>query len=45
MSIVLQQSEIDRSLKRISHEIIERNHGVDSVVLLGIPTRGVKLDQ
>lgn len=43
MSIVLVQSEIDRSLKRIAHEIIERNHGLDSVVLLGIPTRGVIL--
>ncbi len=43
MSIVLDQSEIDRSLKRIAHEIIERNHGLDSVILLGIPTRGVTL--
>ena len=43
MSVVLAQSEIDRSLKRIAHEIIERNHGLDSVVLLGIPTRGVTL--
>ena len=43
MSIVLDQSEISRSLKRIAHEIIERNHGLDSVVLLGIPTRGVHL--
>ena len=45
MSIVLEQGEIDRSLKRISHEIIEHNHGVESVVLLGIPTRGVTLAQ
>ena len=45
MSIVLDQSEIDRSLKRISHEIIEHNHGLESVVLLGIPTRGVILAQ
>ena len=45
MSIVLEQSEIDRSLKRIAHEIIERNHGLDSVILLGIPTRGVTLAQ
>ena len=45
MSIVLEQSEIDRSLKRIAHEIIERNHGLQSVVLLGIPTRGVTLAQ
>ncbi len=43
MSVVLAQSEIDRSLKRIAHEIIERNHGLGSVVLLGIPTRGVTL--
>ncbi len=43
MSVVLDQSEIDRSLKRIAHEIIERNHGLETVVLLGIPTRGVTL--
>jgi pyrimidine operon attenuation protein/uracil phosphoribosyltransferase len=43
MSIVLDQSEISRSLKRISHEIIERNHGLETVLLLGIPTRGVTL--
>lgn len=45
MSIVLEQGEIERSLKRIAHEIIERNHGLDSVILLGIPTRGVTLAQ
>ncbi len=43
MGIVLDQSEIERSLKRIAHEIIERNHGLDSVILLGIPTRGVTM--
>jgi pyrimidine operon attenuation protein/uracil phosphoribosyltransferase len=45
MSIVLEQSEIERSLKRISHEIVERNHGLSTVVLLGIPTRGVTIAQ
>ncbi len=45
MCVVLAQSEIDRSLKRIAHEIVERNQGLDSVVLLGIPTRGVTLAQ
>ena len=45
MSVVLESGEISRSLKRISHEIIEKNHGLDSVVLLGIPTRGVYLAQ
>ena len=39
----MESPDIDRALKRISHEIIERNQGVDSVVLLGIPTRGAYL--
>lgn len=37
---VLSQDEIGRALTRIAHEVIERNHGASSVVLLGIPTRG-----
>ena len=45
MSAILESADIDRALKRISHEIIERNQGVDSVVLLGIPTRGAYLAQ
>jgi pyrimidine operon attenuation protein / uracil phosphoribosyltransferase len=40
---VLTESDISRSLVRIAHEILERNHGSDDVVLLGIPTRGVPL--
>jgi len=43
MSAILESADIDRALKRISHEIIERNQGLDSVVLLGIPTRGAYL--
>ena len=34
---------VERAVKRISHEIIERNNGVDNVVLVGIKTRGVPL--
>jgi len=40
MSLVLDSGEITRALKRISHEIVEHNHGTDSVVLMGILTRG-----
>ena len=40
---VLDAEEIRRSLTRIAHEILERTHGGDEVVLLGIPTRGVPL--
>lgn len=40
---VLDEPDIARSLSRIAHEILERNHGSTDVVLLGIPTRGVPL--
>ena len=34
---------MDRALTRLSHEIVERNGGVENVVLIGIKTRGVPL--
>ena len=40
---VLDAGEIRRALTRIAHELVERNKGVDDLVLLGIPTRGVPL--
>ncbi|MEY4990339.1 MAG: bifunctional pyr operon transcriptional regulator/uracil phosphoribosyltransferase PyrR [Actinomycetota bacterium] len=41
--VVLDAPDIDRALKRISHEILEANEGFEDLVLLGIPTRGVSL--
>ena len=32
-----------RALKRMAHEIIERNKGAHDLLLVGIPTRGVQL--
>jgi pyrimidine operon attenuation protein/uracil phosphoribosyltransferase len=40
---VLAPEEIRRALSRIAHEILERTHGGEGIVLLGIPTRGVPL--
>src|ERR1700756_3705324 len=40
---VLTPEEIRGALSRIAHEILERTHGGEGVVLLGIPTRGVHL--
>lgn len=40
---VLQPADIERALTRISHEILESNHGGAGLVILGIPTRGVQL--
>ena len=38
--IILDEDARRRSLTRMSHEIIERNKGVDNIVLVGIKTRG-----
>ena len=38
-------AEIDRTLVRLAHEIVERNNGVESVALVGIRRRGVPLAQ
>ena len=40
---VFEPAEIRRALTRIAHEILERTHGADGILLLGIPTRGVPL--
>ncbi len=40
---VMDARQIDRSLSRIAHEIIERNQGADQLVLVGIRSRGVPL--
>lgn len=34
---------VDRALTRISHEIIEKNDGVENLCLIGIKTRGVPI--
>jgi len=39
----MDKEAIQRALKRIAHEIVERNKGVDNVVLIGIRRRGVPL--
>ncbi|MDZ8162389.1 bifunctional pyr operon transcriptional regulator/uracil phosphoribosyltransferase PyrR [Microbacterium aquimaris] len=40
---VLHDADMSRALTRIAHEILESNKGPDSLVILGIPTRGVTL--
>ncbi|MEE6272221.1 bifunctional pyr operon transcriptional regulator/uracil phosphoribosyltransferase PyrR [Georgenia sp. MJ206] len=41
--VVLGPGEISRALRRIAHEILERNDAGEDIVLLGIPTRGAPL--
>ncbi|MFC5712219.1 bifunctional pyr operon transcriptional regulator/uracil phosphoribosyltransferase PyrR [Thalassorhabdus alkalitolerans] len=40
-TVLLDEQAIRRALTRISHEIIERNKGIDDCVLVGIKTRGI----
>jgi len=40
---VFDAPDLRRALTRIAHEIVERNHGSDHVVLVGLYTRGVAL--
>ncbi len=41
--LLLDKEAMRRALTRIAHEIIEKNKGVENIVLVGIRTRGVPL--
>lgn len=41
--VIFDRDSINRSLKRISHEILEKSRCLDDVVLVGVKTRGVFL--
>ncbi|MFC1924305.1 bifunctional pyr operon transcriptional regulator/uracil phosphoribosyltransferase PyrR [Chloroflexota bacterium] len=43
--VIMSAEEIRRALTRIAHEIVERNHGCQDLVFIGIYTRGVPLAQ
>lgn len=42
-AIIMDESGIMRAITRISHEIIEKNKGIDDLVFIGIQRRGVPL--
>ena len=41
MKKILDAAALERALKRLSHEIEEKNDGLENVALIGIRTRGV----
>ena len=45
MPLLMDGAAMQRSIKRIAHEIIEQHQQVDQMLLLGIQTRGVFLAQ
>ena len=42
---IMDSCAMDRALSRMTYQIIERNHGVDNIVLVGIYSRGCELSQ
>jgi pyrimidine operon attenuation protein/uracil phosphoribosyltransferase len=42
-SRVMDADDVQRAIWRMAHEIIEHNHGLDSVVLIGLQTGGVPI--
>jgi pyrimidine operon attenuation protein / uracil phosphoribosyltransferase len=42
---LLSASEIERTLVRLAHEVVEKSNGCDGMVLVGIKRRGVPLAQ
>ncbi len=41
--VVMSSGDVSRALRRVAHEILERNKGADDLVVVGIPSRGVPL--
>jgi pyrimidine operon attenuation protein/uracil phosphoribosyltransferase len=41
--LVLDAQAIERALRRIAHEIIERNPELEKIALIGVPSRGVEI--
>jgi pyrimidine operon attenuation protein/uracil phosphoribosyltransferase len=42
-SLVLDAPAIDRALRRIAHEIIERNPDLSRICIVGVPSRGIEV--
>jgi pyrimidine operon attenuation protein/uracil phosphoribosyltransferase len=41
----MDREDLQRAVWRMAHEIVERNHGLDPVVLIGLQTGGVPIAQ
>ncbi|MEE1186565.1 MAG: bifunctional pyr operon transcriptional regulator/uracil phosphoribosyltransferase PyrR [Acutalibacteraceae bacterium] len=40
---IMDRSAVERALKRISHQILEKNNGCDDICIVGIKRRGVSI--
>lgn len=44
-ALIMDGKGIERAITRISHEIIEKNKGVENIIVVGVKTRGIFLAQ
>ena len=42
---IMGKQDVERTLIRLAHQIVEKNHGISDVYLIGIKTRGIPLAQ
>ena len=42
-AVIMNSGDMNRAIKRMAHEVVEANHGVENLVLLGVQRRGVTL--
>ena len=42
-SQVMSADDVDRAIRRMTHEVIERNHGIEGLVVIGLQTGGVHI--
>lgn len=42
-SRVMDADDIHRAIRRMAHEVLERNHGLENLVVIGLQTGGVQL--
>lgn len=40
---IMDEISVERAIVRIAHQIIEKNHGVENICIIGIKTRGVPI--
>ena len=40
---VMSADDVERAIRRMTHEVIERNHGTDALVVIGLQTGGVAI--
>jgi pyrimidine operon attenuation protein/uracil phosphoribosyltransferase len=43
MKVIIESEHFNRTLKRITHEIIERNDNLNDVILVGVEKKGTPI--